>query len=104
MQTVDAGLQQVFEQCGLGAVCLDVCRELGVTCLYDLENHVTEQNVDDLPKYVKPAQKSKLKTLIAGQLPAAGGFKRQKLERPSCRPGRRKKTESRPRRRRRPKR
>ncbi len=83
MQTVDAGLKQVFEQCGLGAVCLDVCRELGVTCLYDLENHVTEQNVDDLPKYVKPAQRSKLKALIGGQLPAAGGFKRQKVERPS---------------------
>ena len=86
-ETVDAGLKQVFEQLGLGAVCLDVCRELGVTCLYALENHVTEQNVDDLPNYVKdmlkPAQKSKLKALIGGQLPAAGGFKRQKVERPS---------------------
>jgi len=87
VQTVDAGLKEVFEQHGLGAVCIDVCRELGVTCLYDLQNHVTAQDVDDLPKYVKdmlkPAQKSKLKALIGGQLPAAGGFKRQKVERPS---------------------
>ncbi len=58
-------------------MCIDVCRELGVTCLGDLENHVTEQDVDDLPKYVKdtlrPAQRSKLKALIARQPPAAGG-------------------------------
>jgi hypothetical protein len=74
---VDAGLKEVFEQHGLGAVCLDVCRELGVTCLYDLENHVTAQDVDDLPKFVKdtqkPAQKSKLRALIGGQFSAAGG-------------------------------
>jgi hypothetical protein len=50
-----------------------MCRELGVTCLDDLEKHVTAQDVDDLPKYVKPVQKSKLKALIGGQLPAAGG-------------------------------
>jgi hypothetical protein len=76
-ETVDAGLKEVFEQHGLGAVCIDVCRELGVTCLSDLEKHVTAQDVDDLPKYVKdtlkPAQKSKLKALIGRQLPAVGG-------------------------------
>ena len=32
-ETVDAGLKEVFEQLGLDAVCLDVCRELGVTSL-----------------------------------------------------------------------
>jgi hypothetical protein len=62
---VDAELKEVFEQHGLGTVCIDVCRELGVTCLYDLDNHVTAQDVDDLPKSVKdtlkPEQKSKLK-------------------------------------------
>ncbi len=48
---------------------------------------MTAQDVDDLPKYVKdmlkPVQRSKLKALIGGQLPAARGFKRQKVERPS---------------------
>jgi hypothetical protein len=38
---------------------------------------VKAQDVDDLPKYIKdklkPAHKSKLKALIGGQLPAAGG-------------------------------
>jgi hypothetical protein len=76
-ETVDAGLKQVFEQHGLGAMCIDVCREFGVTCLSDLENHVTAQDVDYLPKYVKdmlkPVQKSKLIALIKGHLPEAGG-------------------------------
>ena len=75
-ETVDAGVKQLFEEHGLGAVCIDVCRALGVTCLYDLEI-ATAQDVDDLPKYVKdtlkPAQRSKLKALIGGQLSAAGG-------------------------------
>ena len=36
-------------------------RELGVTCLYDLENHATAQDVDELHKYtLKPEQRSKL--------------------------------------------
>ncbi len=42
-------------------------------CLYDLENHATAQDVDELHKYtLKPEQRSKLKALIGGQLPAAG--------------------------------
>ncbi len=36
-ESADAALKQVFEQHGLGALCIDVCRELGVTGLYDLE-------------------------------------------------------------------
>ena len=56
-ETVDARLKEVFEQHGLGAVCIDVCRELGVTCLYDLETHVTAQDVDDKPKYVQDTLK-----------------------------------------------
>jgi hypothetical protein len=73
--TVDAEVKALFNQHGLGAVCVDVCGELGVTSLNDLQNHVTAQDVDNLPKHVKdklkPAQKSKLKALIGRQPPAA---------------------------------
>jgi hypothetical protein len=58
----------------LGSLCIVVCKELGVTCLYDLENHATAQDVDESHKYaLKPEQRSKLKALIGGQLPATGG-------------------------------
>jgi hypothetical protein len=73
-EMVVTGLKQVFEEHGLGAVYLDVCRELGVTCLYDLENHVTAQDVDDLPKYVKDMLKILIFALIQGHLPEAGGW------------------------------
>ncbi len=46
-----------------------------MTCLDDLQNHVTAQDVDNLPKHVndtlKAAQKSKLRALIGRQPPAA---------------------------------
>jgi hypothetical protein len=75
-EAVDAEVKALFHQHGLGAVCVDVCGELGVTSLNDLQNHVTVQDVDELPKHVKdklkPAQKSKLKALIGRQPPAAG--------------------------------
>ena len=59
----------------LGSVCVDVCRELGVTCLCDPENHATAQDVDELHQYtLKPELRSKLKALIGGQLPAVGGM------------------------------
>ncbi len=75
-EAVDAEVKALFSQHGLGAVCADVCGEVGVTSLNDLQNHVTAQDVDELPKHVKdklkPAQKSKLKALIGRQSPAAG--------------------------------
>ena len=65
---VNAEVQALFNQHGLGAECVDVCTELGVTSLNDL-HLVTEQDVDELPKHVKdklkPVKKAKLKALIS---------------------------------------
>ena len=76
VKAVDAEVKALFSQHGLEAVCVDVCGELGVTSLNDLQNNVTAQDVDELPKHVKdklkPAQKSKIKALIGRQPPEAG--------------------------------
>jgi Leucine-rich repeat (LRR) protein/GTPase SAR1 family protein len=74
---VDAGLKSLFVQNGLGAVCADVCRGLGVDCLDDLKLVTAQVLSDDLPRYVKekltPIQKQKLAIMIEGHRTVAGG-------------------------------
>jgi hypothetical protein len=64
---VDAGLKAVFEQHGLTSLCLDVCRGMGVDCVDDL-HEIKEEDLDELPKYVKeklrPLHKRRLIALI----------------------------------------
>jgi len=64
---VDEALRALFEQHGLGDVCADVCRELGVSTIGDLA-FTTPQDVDELPKYVmdrlKPVHRRKLAALL----------------------------------------
>ena len=71
----DAALKALFVQCGLGSLCADLCRELGVVKLADLSD-IDKEMLDDLPNYLKdllkPLHKKKLLALI-GQPTAAGG-------------------------------
>jgi hypothetical protein len=67
---VDTEVKELFEKHGLGAVCVDVCEELGVTSLEDLQI-VTLQHVDDFTT-LKPVHKEKLKSLIERQKRTAG--------------------------------
>ena len=64
--------QAIFEQCGLSALCADICSEWGVESRADLAL-VTTQDVDELPKYIrdklKPVQKRKLLALVGGAQP-----------------------------------
>jgi len=66
----DAALKALFVQHGLGALCADLCRELGVDGVDDL-THVKPKDLDALPKYVKdklkPVHKRKFKAMIASQ-------------------------------------
>eukprot|EP00277_Geminigera_cryophila_P013459 CAMPEP_0179444644 /NCGR_PEP_ID=MMETSP0799-20121207/28080_1 /TAXON_ID=46947 /ORGANISM="Geminigera cryophila, Strain CCMP2564" /LENGTH=1038 /DNA_ID=CAMNT_0021231873 /DNA_START=47 /DNA_END=3165 /DNA_ORIENTATION=+ len=68
---VDAALKALFEKHELGALGADVCRELGVHVVGDLA-HVTPEDLEDLPKYLKdklkPVQKRKLTAMLASQL------------------------------------
>jgi len=70
-EAVDTALKALFELRGLGMLRDDVCRELGVECVEDLA-HVTPQDLDDLPKYLKdklkPVQKRKLTTMLGSQV------------------------------------
>jgi hypothetical protein len=76
-EAVDAGLKALFVQNGLGAVCADVCRTLGVECLDDLKLVEPQDLIDELPKYVQKKltviQKRKLAAMIEGQRTVAGG-------------------------------
>ena len=67
-ESIETALKAAFQGIGLGAMCADVCSELGVECVDDLA-HVREQDVDELPKYIKdklkPVHKRKLLALIA---------------------------------------
>jgi len=71
---MSAALKAVFEQRGLGAVCGDVCRELGVGCVDDLAD-VDKEMLEDLPKYIKdqlrPLQKKRLLSMFGSQPVAA---------------------------------
>ena len=66
----DAALKALFAQHGLGMLCADLCRELGVDGVDDLK-HVTPEDLDDLPNYLKdklkPVHKRKFKAMIASQ-------------------------------------
>jgi len=62
----DASLKALFSQHGLGALCVDVCRELGVNNVCDLA-YVKPEDVDDLPNYVKSVHKRKLKDMMESQ-------------------------------------
>jgi len=65
----------LFVQLGLGALCVDVCRELGVDSVDDL-SFVTLENVDELPNdlkvQLKGARRTKLLALLGLQRPATG--------------------------------
>jgi len=69
-EVCDAGLKALFQQYGLCALCVDVCRELGVHAVDDLAL-VTQDDLDDLPNYLKhklkPVQKRKLTDLLGLQ-------------------------------------
>jgi hypothetical protein len=67
---VDTEVKALFEQHGLGAVCVDVCEKLAVTSLKDIQI-VTLQDVDDWLT-LKPVHKAKLKSLIERQKRTAG--------------------------------
>jgi hypothetical protein len=75
-EAVDAGLKSLFVQNGLGAVCADVCRGLGIECLDDLKLVTAQDLSDELPKYVKEKltliQKKKLGAMIERQRTVAG--------------------------------
>ena len=68
---LDAALVTLFEQNGLGALCADVCLELGVNTCGDLAL-VAKEDLNTLPKYVKDklkfVQRRKLEQLIDSQL------------------------------------
>ena len=72
--SLDAALSSLFEQHGLGAICADVCKELGVDNCGDL-GHVAQEDLNTLPKYVKdkikPVHRRKLEQLIEIQQRAA---------------------------------
>jgi len=67
---VNAVLKALFEQHGLGALCVDVCQELGVVEVGDL-SEIDKEMLDDLPKYLKdqlkPLQKKRFLAMIASQ-------------------------------------
>ena len=67
---LDAALVTLFEQHGLGALCADVCLELGVNTCGDLAL-VAKEDLNTLPKYVqdklKLVQRRKLEQLIDSQ-------------------------------------
>jgi len=69
-EAVDTALKAWFELRGWGMLRDDVCRELGVECIDDLA-HVTPQDLDDFPKYLKdklkPVQKRKLTAMLGSQ-------------------------------------
>ena len=71
-----AALKALFVQLGLGALCVDVCRELGVDSVDD-RSIVTLENVDALPNDLKVRLKgarqleNKLLALLGLLLPAA---------------------------------
>jgi hypothetical protein len=71
-EEMDVKLRIQFDRNGLGAVCADVCRALGITRLEHL-SHVQAQDVDDLPKYIKdnmkPVQERILKAMIGVPTP-----------------------------------
>jgi len=71
----DAALKALFVQRGLGAMCVDVCRELGVESVDDL-SYVTLEHVDELPNYLKDqlkgVRRNKLLALL-GLKPRVGG-------------------------------
>ena len=69
MKLVDAELQALFEQYGLGNLCAEVCKDLEVERVVDLAL-VKQQHLDDLPKYlvdkysIRRARKEKLEQII----------------------------------------
>jgi len=71
----DAALKAIFAQRNLGAMCVDVCRELGVDSVDDL-SYVTLEQFDELPNYLKDqlkgARRNKLLALL-GLKPRVGG-------------------------------
>jgi len=75
----EAALKALFAQCGLGGLCVDLCRELGVAKLADLSD-IDKEMLDDLPNYLKdllkPLHKKRLLALIA-QPNTAGGQHRE---------------------------
>ena len=65
-KSVGAGLKSLFMQNGLGAVCADVCRRLGVECLDDLKL-VTAQDLSDESEEIPTEKFVRLfKTEVAG--------------------------------------
>ena len=68
-ELIDAGLQALFEQYGLGNLCAEVCKELEVECVMDLA-FVKLQYLENLPKYlvnkysIRQARKGKLEQII----------------------------------------
>ena len=71
----DVALKALFVQRGLVALCVDVCRGLGVDSVDDL-SFVTLENVDELPNdlkvQLKGARRNKLLVLLGLQPPVAG--------------------------------
>jgi len=74
--SLDTALKAMFDQSGLGAICADVCFELGVSCVKDLAL-VTEQDLKELPKHItdnlKAVHKRKLSAMIASRSCSAQG-------------------------------
>ena len=68
-ELIDAGLQALFEQRGLGDLCYDVCKFLGVVCVDDL-SLVKSEELGDLPKYltekhqIRSVKQAKLENLV----------------------------------------
>jgi len=66
-EPVNAALVALFEQRGLGALCGNVCKALGVECVDDLAD-IDKEMLEDLPKYMKdelkPVHKKRLLAMI----------------------------------------